>query len=219
MTAGSSFASTSQFTHTYSITKASTFPAQLISDLTKVSHIPVVLPRNLPQFQPPYPTGYRLAVVVDASPNEYGLDIFWRNTNTSHFDDSEFVTGIEASKHSPTTIALSPSQHGIPIKLSGGVSAIEYRHPSYGQIITWNKDKWTFIALDAPEVANLFAKDMSAHGVLIRNVKKGYVEMTQASRPQAVIRWTYDGQIWYSFDAYDVPNLIKECRHVAIYRH
>jgi hypothetical protein len=34
MTAGSSFASTSHFTHTYSIKKASTLPAQLISDLT-----------------------------------------------------------------------------------------------------------------------------------------------------------------------------------------
>jgi hypothetical protein len=60
---------------------------------------------------------------------------------------------------------------------------------------------------------------MSEHGVLNRNVKKGYVEMTQASRPHTVISWTYDGQFWYSIDAYDVTNVIKECRDVAIYRH
>lgn len=224
-------------TSTYAIQDTSHLPQKVLTDLTSKSTVPVMVPHSLPRFSAPPSSGDGLAVDADVSADGYDLTFFWRplGSQTSEYNLSDLIGYISASRNArvepfvPTQIEL---EQGKVVHLPNGVAAVQY--PELGQsnrsVITWNDLNWTYLAYGYPSseqpydltsvsMADSISKDIRSHGVILPNVKQGYVQATLLNNhPFVVISWTYDNEVWYSISLQNLNESLKAARSTQVFK-
>lgn len=221
-------------TTTYAMPVGASLPASVLAQLQAKSTIPVMVPASLPHFTRPSSQGYSLAVNTDITPNSYNLTLFWRPTGsqTSDYDIADLVGYISAS-NKPRVQRFVPTKEElreeISIPLPGGTTAVEYRNAGFANrnVITWSNHNWTYLTYGLPlsavpmsstslGMAQELAADLAMHGIILPNVKQGFVQASLLTdRPLVVVSWTYNNREWYTISLQNMSQSVGAARAVV----
>ncbi|GMA50716.1 hypothetical protein GCM10025857_20730 [Alicyclobacillus contaminans] len=207
-------ASTASTTHTYTVPDSLQVPNAVQKEIKDHCKVPLSLPTVF-DLDSPLPNNQQLAIDLDVSMNQYGMDFIDRpkGSNTSQYAMANLVGDMEtvsdlSSLYIPNCFNMSGFSAHKSVTLSDKTIATYYEDSkTHEDAIIWKNHRWRYIVdvmggdyeKETVGMANTVASFVSKHGTIVPNATQGYVQALWAGNsPVFRVTWTYNDKQWYS---------------------